>query len=61
MNKLLLSFINIFLFLLLFHEAGISSELKREVFFYWAKKNKYIKFHENGMEAKNIEIGQFKK
>ena len=31
MNKPLLSFINIFLFLLLFHEAGISSELKREV------------------------------
>ena len=31
MNKPLLSFINIFLFLLLFHEAGISSEVKREV------------------------------
>ena len=30
-NKPLLSFINIFLFLLLFHEAGISSEVKREV------------------------------
>ena len=31
MNKPLLSFIYIFLFLLLFHEAGISSEVKREV------------------------------
>ena len=31
MNKPLLSFINIFLFLLLFHGAGISSEVKREV------------------------------
>ena len=30
-NKPLLSFINIFLFLLLFHGAGISSEVKREV------------------------------
>ena len=30
-NKSLLSFINIFLFLLLFHGAGISSEVKREV------------------------------
>ena len=31
MNKPLLSFINIFLFLLLFHVAGITSEVKREV------------------------------
>ena len=31
MNKTLLSFINIFLFLLLFHGTGISSEEKREV------------------------------
>ena len=31
MDKPLLSFINIFLFLLLFHGAGISSEVKREV------------------------------
>ena len=31
MNKPLLSFINIFLFLLLFHGTGISSEEKREV------------------------------
>ncbi len=31
MNKPLLSFINIFLFLLLFHGAGLSSEVKREV------------------------------
>ena len=31
MNKALLSFIYIFLFLLLFHGAGISSEVKREV------------------------------
>ena len=31
MNKPLLSFINIFLFLLLFHGTGISSEVKREV------------------------------
>ena len=31
MNKPLLSFINIFLYLLLFHGAGISSEVKREV------------------------------
>ena len=31
MNKPLLSFINIFLFLLLFHGVGISSEVKREV------------------------------
>ena len=31
MNKPLLSFINIFLFLLLFHGSGISSEVKREV------------------------------
>ena len=31
MNKPLLSFINVFLFLLLFHGAGISSEVKREV------------------------------
>ena len=31
MNKSFLSFINIFLFLLLFHGAGISSEVKREV------------------------------
>ena len=31
MNKPLLSFINIFLFLLLFQGAGISSEVKREV------------------------------
>ena len=30
-NKSLLSFINIFLFLLLFYEAGISAEVKREV------------------------------
>ena len=30
-NKPLLSFINIFLFLLLFHGEGISSEVKREV------------------------------
>ena len=30
-NKPLLSFINIFLFWLLFHEAGISSGLKREI------------------------------
>ena len=30
-NKPLLSFINIFLFLILFHGAGISSEVKREV------------------------------
>ena len=30
MNKPLLSFINIYLFLLLFHGAGISSEVKRE-------------------------------
>ena len=30
-NKPLLSFVNIFLFLLLFHGAGISSEVKREV------------------------------
>ena len=31
MDKPLLSFINVFLFLLLFHGAGISSEVKREV------------------------------
>ena len=31
MDKSLLSFINVFLFLLLFHGAGISSEVKREV------------------------------
>ena len=31
MNKPLLSFINIFLFLILFHGAGTSSEIKREV------------------------------
>ena len=31
MNKLLLYFINVFLFLLLFNGAGISSEVKREV------------------------------
>ena len=31
MNKPLLSFINIFLFLLLFHATGITSEVKREV------------------------------
>ena len=31
MNRPLLSFINIFLLLLLFHGAGISSEVKREV------------------------------
>ena len=31
MNKPFLSFINIFLFSLLFHEAGISSEVKKEV------------------------------
>ena len=31
MNKPLLSFINIFLFLILFHGAGTSSEAKREV------------------------------
>ena len=31
MNKLLWSFINIFVFLLLYHGAGISSEVKREV------------------------------
>ena len=30
-NKSLLSFVNIFLFLLLFHGAGISAEVKREV------------------------------
>ena len=31
LNKTLLSFINIFLFLLLFHGAGVSSEVNREV------------------------------
>ena len=30
-NKSFLSFINVFLFLLLFHGAGISAEVKREV------------------------------
>ena len=31
LNKPLLSFINIFVFLLLFHGAGVSSEVKREI------------------------------
>lgn len=38
----------------------ITIELKREVFFYWDKKNKYIKFHESVMEAKSVKIGEFK-
>ena len=34
--------------------------LKREMFFYWDKENKYIKFHENNLEAPNIELERFK-
>ena len=38
----------------------IKIELKREMFFYWDKKNEYIKFHENRVEIENVEIGKFK-
>ena len=34
--------------------------LKREMFFYWDKENKYIKFHETNMESSNVELERFK-